>query len=133
MILDGEIVALDAAGRPSFHALQNRAQLKTPAQIEAARRETPVVLVCFDLLHFAGLNLRAAPYLDRRRYLSQCLLPAAHLQLVHSSTDAEELYDAALKSRLRGHCRQAHRQRVPGGSALAVVAEDQGGAVAPNF
>jgi bifunctional non-homologous end joining protein LigD len=102
LILDGEIVALDAAGRPSFHALQNRAQLKTPAQIEAARRETPVVLVCFDLLHFAGLNLRGAPYLDRRRYLSQCLLPAAHLQLVHTSADAGELYDAALKSGFEG-------------------------------
>lgn len=102
LILDGEIVALDAAGRPSFHALQNRAQLKTPAQIEAARRETPVVLVCFDLLHFAGLNLRGAPYLDRRRYLSQCLLPAAHLQLVHSSADAGELYDAALRSGFEG-------------------------------
>jgi bifunctional non-homologous end joining protein LigD len=102
LILDGEIVALDAAGRPSFHALQNRAQLKTPAQIEAARRETPVVLVCFDLLHFAGLNLRGAPYLDRRRYLSQCLLPSAHLQLVHTSADAGELYDAALKSGFEG-------------------------------
>ena len=42
--------------------------------------------MCFDLLHFAGLNLRGAPYSDRRRYLSQCLLPAAHLQLVHSPT-----------------------------------------------
>ncbi len=63
MVLDGEIVALDAAGRPSFNALQNRAQLKTPAQIAAARRDSPVVLVCFDLLHFAGLNLRGAPYL----------------------------------------------------------------------
>ncbi len=102
LILDGEIVALDPTGRPSFHALQNRAQLKSPAQIEAARRETPVVLVCFDLLHFAGLNLRAAPYLDRRRYLSQCLLPAAHLQLVHTSADAGELYEAALKSGFEG-------------------------------
>ena len=102
MILDGEIVALDADGRPSFHALQNRAQLKTAAQIEVARRETPVVLVCFDLLHFAGLNLRGSPYLDRRRYLSQCLLPSAHLQLVHSGADAEELYSAALKSGFEG-------------------------------
>jgi bifunctional non-homologous end joining protein LigD len=102
MILDGEIVALDAAGRPSFHALQNRAQLKTAAEIEVARRETPVVLVCFDLLHFAGLNLRGSPYVDRHRYLSQCLLPSAHLQLVHSSADAEELYGAALKSGFEG-------------------------------
>jgi|HubBroStandDraft_1064217.scaffolds.fasta_scaffold00036_51 bifunctional non-homologous end joining protein LigD len=102
MILDGEIVALDAAGRPSFHALQNRAQLKSAAEIEVAKRATPVVLVCFDLLHFAGLNLRGSPYLDRHRYLSQCLLPSAHLQLVHSSPDAEELYAAALKSGFEG-------------------------------
>ncbi|MBV9697392.1 MAG: DNA ligase D [Gammaproteobacteria bacterium] len=97
LLLDGEIVALDPkSGRPSFNALQNRAQLKSAAEIARAQRETPVVLVCFDLLHFAGVNLRAAPYEDRRRYLSQCLLPAPHLQLVHSGASAEELYAAAL-------------------------------------
>jgi bifunctional non-homologous end joining protein LigD len=102
MIVDGEIVALDANGRPSFNALQNRAQLKGAAEIAAAQREAPVVLVCFDLLHYAGLNLRAAPYRDRRRYLSQCLLPDAHLQLVHASDDAEELYRVALQHGFEG-------------------------------
>jgi bifunctional non-homologous end joining protein LigD len=102
MILDGEIVALDAAGHPSFSALQNRAQLKTAAEIAAAQRDTPVVLVCFDLLHFAGLNLRAAPYRDRRRYLAQCLLPSKHLQLVHASENAEQLYAAALSHGFEG-------------------------------
>jgi bifunctional non-homologous end joining protein LigD len=95
LLLDGELVALDERGRPSFNALQNRAQLKTAAEITAAQRATPVVLVCFDLLHFAGLNLRAAAYTDRRRYLSQCLLPAPHLQLVHASASAEQLNAAA--------------------------------------
>src|SRR5256886_12887977 len=102
MILDGEIVALDGAGRPSFNALQNRAQLKTPAEIAAARRDTPVVLLCFDLLHFAGLNLRPAPYRDRHRYLAQCLLPAKHLQLVHASEEAEPLFAAALSHGFEG-------------------------------
>ena len=102
MVLDGEIVALDAAGRPSFNALQNRAQLKSAAEIAVARRETPVVLVCFDLLHFAGLNLRGAPYLARHRYLAQCLLPSAHLQLVHNSDDAPELYRAAMLAGFEG-------------------------------
>jgi bifunctional non-homologous end joining protein LigD len=102
MILDGEIVALEATGRPSFNALQNRAQLKSAAEIAAARRDSPVVLVCFDLLHFAGLNLRAAPYLSRRRYLAQCLLPSAHVQLVHSSDDGPELYRVALSHGFEG-------------------------------
>ena len=96
LLLDGEIVALDAGGHPSFNALQNRAQLKSAAEIRAAQRDSPVVLVCFDLLHFAGINLRDAPYAARRRYLAQCLLPSEHLQLVHSSDDAAELYRAAL-------------------------------------
>ena len=102
MILDGEIVALGGDGRPSFNALQNRAQLKGAAQIAAAQREAPVAMVCFDLLHFAGLNLRGAPYAERRRYLSQCLMPAPHLQLMHASDNAEKLYTTALELGFEG-------------------------------
>src|SRR5437773_8645612 len=50
MILDGEIVAFDAAGKPSFNALQNRSQLKTPAELKAAERDVPVVLFVLDRL-----------------------------------------------------------------------------------
>ncbi|MGH8289394.1 MAG: non-homologous end-joining DNA ligase [Steroidobacteraceae bacterium] len=96
MILDGEIVALGAGGRPSFNALQNRAQRRGREDVAQAQRETPAVLVCFDLLHFAGINTRSAPYEDRRRYLAQCLLPSAHIQLIHASPDAETLYAAAI-------------------------------------
>lgn len=102
MIVDGEIVALDASGRPSFNALQNRRELKTPQELAVAQREAPVVLLCFDLLHFAGTNLRSAQYIDRRRYLSQCLLPTAHLQLVHTSDNAEKLYAASLDAGFEG-------------------------------
>jgi bifunctional non-homologous end joining protein LigD len=102
MILDGEIIAYAADGRQSFNALQNRVQLKSEKEIAAAQRETPVAYVCFDLLHFAGLNLRNSPYVDRRRYLSQCLLPGAHVQLVHASDDAERLYAASVENGFEG-------------------------------
>jgi bifunctional non-homologous end joining protein LigD len=102
MILDGEVLALDAAGRPSFNALQNRVQLKTPREIATAERDTPAILYCFDLLHFAGLDLRHAPYTDRRRYLAQCLLPSAHVQRVHASDDGVALYAAALAQGFEG-------------------------------
>jgi bifunctional non-homologous end joining protein LigD len=88
MILDGEIVAFDAAGRPSFNALQNRGQ--------------QVVFYCFDLLHFAGVDLRKAPYVDRRRYLAQCLLPSPIVRLVHASQDGIALQAAALASGMEG-------------------------------
>ena len=102
MVLDGEIVAFDAAGRPSFNALQNRVQLKTEREIAAADQQSPVVFFCFDLLHFAGVNLRKAPYRDRRRYLSQCLLPSPLVQLVHAAEDGKELHAAALASGFEG-------------------------------
>ena len=102
MILDGELVAFDESGKPSFNALQNRFQLKTARDIAAAEKNTPVVFYAFDLPYFAGVDLRRAPYADRRRYLAQCLLPSALVQLVHAAEDGIELYRAALASGFEG-------------------------------
>ncbi|MEO5692662.1 MAG: non-homologous end-joining DNA ligase, partial [Usitatibacter sp.] len=102
MILDGELVAFDASGRPSFGALQDRAQLKAERDITAADATMPVAFCCFDLLNFAGVDLRAAAYGDRRRYLAQCLLPSPLVQLVHASQDGVALQEAALASGFEG-------------------------------
>ncbi|HEX6692234.1 MAG TPA: DNA ligase D, partial [Burkholderiales bacterium] len=91
MVLDGEIVAFDASGKPSFGAMQNRGS--------GAER---AVFYCFDLLHFAGVDLRKAPYSDRRRYLAQCLLPSPLVQLVHAEEDGVALYKAAMASGFEG-------------------------------
>lgn len=101
-VIDGELVALDEAGRPSFNALQNRVQLTSERDIAAAERATPVALYCFDLLHFAGVNLRRRPYRDRRRYLLQCVLPSPLVKLVHAERDGPALLAASLESGLEG-------------------------------
>ncbi len=102
MVIDGELVAVDGTGRPSFNALQNRVQLRSERDIAAADRSTPVVLYCFDLLHFAGVNLRGCPYRDRRRYLLQCILPSPHVKLIHAEQDGPALLAASLQSGLEG-------------------------------
>jgi bifunctional non-homologous end joining protein LigD len=102
MILDGEIVAFDPSGRPSFNALQNRVQAKSAAELKAAEQNVPVVYYCFDLPYFAGVDLRRSPYRDRRRYLAQCLLPTPRVQAVHASEDGIALYEAALQSGFEG-------------------------------
>ena len=91
MVLDGEIVAFDAAGKPSFGAMQNRG-----GGTERA------VFYAFDLLYFAGIDLRKAPYADRRRYLAQCLLPSPLLQLVHATEDGVALQSAAVANGFEG-------------------------------
>ena len=101
-ILDGELVAFDAAGKASFNALQNRFQLKTDREIAAAERSTPVVFYAFDMPFFAGIDLRKMPYADRRRYLAQCVLPSPVVQLVHTAEDGVQLYSAALASGFEG-------------------------------
>ncbi|HKX38445.1 MAG TPA: DNA ligase D [Burkholderiales bacterium] len=102
MILDGELVAFGEDGKPSFNALQNRFQLRTARDIAAAEESVPVVFCAFDLLYFAGVDLREAPYADRRRYLAQCVLPSPRVQLVHASEDGMALYEAALASGFEG-------------------------------
>jgi bifunctional non-homologous end joining protein LigD len=102
MILDGELVAFDANIKPSFAELQNRAQLKTEREIAAADQNVPVVFFCFDLLYFAGIDLRKSSYGDRRRYLAQCLLPTPRVQLVHTSEDGMALQAAALANGFEG-------------------------------
>ena len=101
MLLDGEIITL-RDGRPSFDALQDRVQLKAASDIEAADRNTPSVFFCFDLLHVLGINVRDAPYCDRRRYLGQCLSPTPRIQMVHAEADGEALYRAAIASGFEG-------------------------------
>ncbi len=65
-VLDGEIVALDAQGRPSFPRLQKRMNLAKPREIERETPRTPVHYFLFDVLAHDGVDAAALP-LDERR------------------------------------------------------------------
>jgi bifunctional non-homologous end joining protein LigD len=69
-ILDGEIVAFDRDGRPSFAALQQRMQLTSKAQVKRQAKGTPVTYVIFDLLWLDGHSLMVLPYAERRERLA---------------------------------------------------------------
>ena len=59
-VLDGEIVAFDGEGRPSFAALQRRMHVAVPAQARKLTKDTPVTYVVFDLLWLDGHSLMGA-------------------------------------------------------------------------
>ncbi len=67
LVLDGELVAFDEAGRPSFGELQNRMHVQAPSRQLLAR--VPVSLLVFDLLHLDGTTLVPLPYDERRQAL----------------------------------------------------------------
>jgi bifunctional non-homologous end joining protein LigD len=68
-ILDGEVVALDAEGRPSFAALQRRMHVVSESAVRRLAREQPVTFVLFDLLWLDGHSLMELPYAERRARL----------------------------------------------------------------
>ncbi|MDL9980917.1 ATP-dependent DNA ligase [Microbacterium candidum] len=69
VVVDGEIVALDASGRPSFTRLQNRMNLTKPREIAAETPRTPVQLYLFDAISYAGRDLGATTLAERRDIL----------------------------------------------------------------
>jgi bifunctional non-homologous end joining protein LigD len=70
-VIDGEVVAADEQGRPSFERLQQRMNLSAPKDVEKARRKVPVVLFAFDLLWFDGRDLTREPLEERRQLLEE--------------------------------------------------------------
>ncbi|GAA2235200.1 ATP-dependent DNA ligase [Herbiconiux moechotypicola] len=70
LVLDGELVALDSSGRPSFGRLQQRMGLTKPAEVEAARRKVTVDYFVFDLLELDGRPLTDESYEARREALT---------------------------------------------------------------
>jgi bifunctional non-homologous end joining protein LigD len=69
VVLDGEVVAFDDEGRPSFERLQARMNLGSDSAVRRRMRDTPVTYVIFDLLYLDGRSTLPLAYEDRRRVL----------------------------------------------------------------
>jgi bifunctional non-homologous end joining protein LigD len=69
VILDGEVVAFDDQGRPSFERLQSRMHLGSESAVRRRMRDIPVTYVAFDLLYLDGRSTLPLPYEQRRQVL----------------------------------------------------------------
>jgi bifunctional non-homologous end joining protein LigD len=85
VVLDGEIVAFDEQGRPSFERLQRRMHVTSPSAVRRLMGSTPVVYAIFDLLYLDGHSLMGLSYAERRERLEALALsgpawrvPGAH-------------------------------------------------------
>jgi bifunctional non-homologous end joining protein LigD len=77
-VLDGEVVALDRHGRPSFHLLQSRAGL---SEDESAARSASIELMLFDLLELEGHDITGDDYDVRRATLEQVVTPTGPVRV----------------------------------------------------
>src|SRR5438552_3637544 len=67
-ILDGEIVALDQRGRPSFQLLQSRMHLGSAAAVARVAAQVSIVYMIFDVL-YRRESIMSLPYIERRAAL----------------------------------------------------------------
>ncbi len=90
--VDGELVALDPAGRPNFNLLQNH------------RSSRPkVVLFVFDLLHLRGRDLTPLPLRERKHLLRETVMPSEGLDLSEPfALDAERMLALVREHGLEG-------------------------------
>jgi bifunctional non-homologous end joining protein LigD len=68
-VVDGELVALEPDGRPSFPLLQTRMNLERAGDIAREARRTPVRYYLFDLVSHNGDDLAPLPLRERRDIL----------------------------------------------------------------
>ncbi len=97
-VLDGEIVALDEDGYPSFELLQGRMNLERPGPLS---RPVPISFVVFDMLH-DGESLVQRPLLERSERLANMRLPGPVVIGDHFTGDSGPIWEFVTKNGLEG-------------------------------
>jgi bifunctional non-homologous end joining protein LigD len=102
-VIDGEVVVLGPEGKPSFQALQSRAQLARREDVERAAIERPATLFAFDLLAVGGLDVRALPLADRKRLLARVVPRLGAVRYAdHVEARGEDLWREVIARGLEG-------------------------------
>ncbi|GAA5100513.1 ATP-dependent DNA ligase [Microbacterium yannicii] len=102
-VLDGELVALEPDGRPSFPLLQTRMNLERAGDIAREVRRTPVHYYLFDVLSHDGDDLADLPLRERRDVLeavTTATVDAIAVPPVFDDVDAA--LDTSVQLRLEG-------------------------------
>ena len=102
-VIDGELVALEPDGRPSFPLLQGRMNLERPGEIAREARRTPVRYYLFDVLSAGGRDVTALPLSERRGVLEALAAPAiAPISVPPVFDDVDAALEASERLRLEG-------------------------------
>lgn len=102
-VLDGEIVALDEQGRPSFSLMQQRTGYQPGKRRVIASEGVPVVYYAFDLLYLDGYDLRRVGLEKRKELLKSILKKEGVVRFSdHYPEKGRELFKVAGQSGLEG-------------------------------
>lgn len=115
-VLDGEVVAFNDEGQPSFELLQRRMHVAGEADVRRLTRSVPVSYVVFDVLHLDGENAMPRPYEQRRGLLESLELSGDSVHVPeYFRQGGTALLDATRERGLEGLvAKQLHSPYLPG-------------------
>ncbi|HEX4863421.1 MAG TPA: non-homologous end-joining DNA ligase, partial [Acidimicrobiales bacterium] len=102
-IVDGELVVLDAGGRPSFERMQQRINVVRDADVRRAAAEHPVTFIAFDLLELEGRDLLGTELRIRKKTLRETIVDSPYILFAeHVERDGTSLFEIARESGVEG-------------------------------
>jgi bifunctional non-homologous end joining protein LigD len=101
-IFDGEIVCLDADGKPNFENVIQRMVQKTSGGIERAQANRPAVCYLFDCLYLDGRPIIGEPLSRRREWLQDAIKSNSSYRLSEAMDDGPSFLEAVRKLGLEG-------------------------------
>jgi bifunctional non-homologous end joining protein LigD len=115
-ILDGEIAALDDAGRPSFQRRQERMHVADRNVAVQLASRVPASYLVFDVLHLDGTDLMPLPWTERRPFLDRLELAGPSWSTTPSMPGhGTELLEIVRERRMEGViCKKLDSTYVPG-------------------
>jgi bifunctional non-homologous end joining protein LigD len=103
VVLDGEVIAIDENGRPSFNRLQHRFSLADPAEAIERSKRIPVTYMIFDVLYLDQYLLFDVSYRQRRALLDSLGLAGSAWQVPPWNIGGgSAMLEAAAKLQLEG-------------------------------
>ncbi len=102
LAIDGELVMLDAEGRPQFGELVRRSRMRKAISVQAASRKQPAAIFAFDLLELESEDLRSLPLIERKARLNDVLSGITRIRYVDHVEDGLGLFAAAEEAGLEG-------------------------------
>ena len=103
MVLDGEIIALNEQGKPSFQLLQKRMNLLKVTDINRADARIPVHFFVFDAVHVGDYNIARCTLLERKKLLRDNLQKGSSVLLLnHFEEDGEIAFKACIENGFEG-------------------------------
>jgi bifunctional non-homologous end joining protein LigD len=103
LVLDGEVIAFDERGRPSFERIAPRIHARRPLDIERAVAEVPVVYLVFDILQIGERSLVSLPLRDRKALLMKLVRGRGLIRVLdHLEGDGRPLWELCTERRLEG-------------------------------